>query len=97
MGSDETRCIGPDRCWDDLCCGNDFGICGEPSAHVLGLDCGDLDCDRCHDALVGFDDGYCPGCTDPRCPDCGEGPPAPGDERYACPTPSSPPPEGDGA
>lgn len=70
-GGEWTTCEGPDRCCDDLCRGNDYGICGVPSAHLFGEDCGDPDCDRCGDDDYP-DYGFCPGCGDRDCPWCGE-------------------------
>ena len=54
---EEVDCGGPDYCVDDLCRGMDEGICGRPSAHVLGLGCGRDDCMECLVAQEA-DDGW---------------------------------------
>lgn len=76
--SGPVRCRGPEFCCDDLCASSDVGMCGIPHPHTVGELCSDPYCLEC---MEDPDDGYCPGCSHPGCPDCGEGI-APGDERY---------------
>lgn len=44
-------CPGPDRCCDDLCRGNDYGVCGKPSDTEMCLSTGVHGpyCDLVHD------------------------------------------------
>jgi len=46
-----TDCGGPDRCIDDLCRGQDYGICGRMSAELMCIDLGihTADCERYHE------------------------------------------------
>lgn len=48
MSAAAFNCPGPDRCCDDLCRGNDFGVCGMPSDAMLGI----------YDDNEGWDDDY---------------------------------------
>jgi hypothetical protein len=44
-------CGGPDRCIDDLCRGQDYGICGRMSAETMCIELGihTGDCERYHE------------------------------------------------